>query len=98
MTHYNAHMTNTTHPAQINPPVSGYTVSVPERDARVACHSTSHVGYFLTGKRGAVYGLLRTVRDPHLMFAVNSRGNVCTLKGNGWFTDRDGVLRIAQVY
>ncbi len=51
------------------------------------------IGYYLTGKRGAVYALFRSVNAPASMFVVNSRGNVTALKGYGWFTDRDGELR-----
>ena len=50
------------------------------------------VAYHLHGKRGALYGLIRTVNDQTTMFAVNSRGHVCAVAGNNWFTDRLGVL------
>ena len=50
--------------------------------------------YFLTGKKGATYGLFRYDRAPHLMFVINARtGKVCALKGNSTFTDEGGVLR-----
>ncbi len=57
------------------------------------------MGYHLTGKRGATYGLMRTVKNPHVMFVVRgSTGTVAQLKGYGWFTDSDGVLRPLNYY
>lgn len=75
------------------PDVMGYTVTRGTTGARAACHSSSQVAYFLTGKRGAVYALLRHRSRPELMFVVNERGNITALKGNGTWTDRDGNLR-----
>jgi hypothetical protein len=67
----------------------GYTVEKVSGNA--------YVRYHLTGKRGAVYSLYRTERQPHLMFVVNSHGRVCSLHGAGWFSDRRGVLEPADV-
>jgi hypothetical protein len=50
------------------------------------------VAYHLHGVRGALYGLIRSVNDPSSMFAVNSRGKVCGVAGNYWFSDRNGTL------
>jgi hypothetical protein len=51
--------------------------------------------YILRGPRGAVYGLIRSARKPEAMYAVNLRRfGIVSLKGNGWFTDRDGELTV----
>ena len=51
------------------------------------------IGYWVYGKRGATYGLLRSHHDPYTMFAVNARRfNVSArLRGYNWFTDESGV-------
>lgn len=52
------------------------------------------LAYVLTGARGAVYGLMRDRRLPHLMFVVRgSNGHICDIKGNYTFTDAGGNLR-----
>jgi hypothetical protein len=56
-----------------------------------------HLAYRLHGTRGVVYSLFRNVRNPHLLFVVNRRGAPCALRGQRWFTDRDGTLRVAGV-
>ncbi len=50
-------------------------------------------GFWLHGPRGARYGLIRNHRNPEMLFAWNDRkfGTV-SVKGYGWFTDRDGTL------
>lgn len=55
---------------------------------------TEQIPYELHGPRGAKYGLMRNVPNPHMLFAVNLRtfGPVDRL---GWFTDKDGTLREA---
>ena len=51
--------------------------------------------YELHGPRGARYGLLRNVRQPHMLFVVNLRSFIrtSTTERLGWFTDKDGELR-----
>ena len=52
--------------------------------------------YLLKGPRGAMYGLVRQVDNPHLLFAINMRpkyvGICVQVKGYSWFTDKDGQL------
>lgn len=50
------------------------------------------IGYHLTGKRGAIYGLMRHLNNPEYMFVINGNGNVCGIKGNYTFCDKDGKL------
>ena len=70
----------------------GYEVkAVPAPEKRTA--GVHYLGYVLTGKRGATYGLMRYAKTPHLMYVVSSIGNVCGLKGNYTFTDESGELR-----
>lgn len=60
--------------------VAGRTFTVEEGEGRIA--------YYLTGKRGAKYGLLRNVQKPHCLFAVN-----CDMGKNavpGWWFRDDG--------
>ena len=65
----------------------GYTVTRPEEGRTL-------LAYVLTGKRLAVYGLMRYRTQPEMMFAVRARtGVICSLKGNYNFTDEGGVLR-----
>ena len=66
----------------------GYEVAVNGQDG------AGRPVYFLTGARGATYVLMRSQHHPEFMFPVNSKGHVCALKGNGWFTDRDGRLEV----
>lgn len=47
------------------------------------------VGYVLRGPK-ADYRLMRTVNNPHAFFVLNSRLKVSSVKGNYWFTDKDG--------
>ena len=53
------------------------------------------VPYELHGPRGARYGLMRNVPQPHMLFAVNLRSFIATSTTErlGWFTDKDGTLR-----
>ena len=50
--------------------------------------------YKLHGPR-ATYTLMRQMNDTTLMFALNSRYNICDVKGNYAFTDRTGELDTA---
>ena len=50
------------------------------------------VAYRLHGKRGAVYSLVRNQKHPHQMFIINGNMNVCSVKGNYWFSDENGEL------
>ena len=51
-----------------------------------------HYGYHLIGKRGAIYGLMRNQHNPEYMFVINGNGNVCGIKGNYTFCDKNGKL------
>jgi len=52
------------------------------------------LAYVLTGTRGAIYGLMRYRKHPHLMYAVRgSNGVICGLRGNYTFSDESGTLR-----
>ena len=48
--------------------------------------------YKLHGPR-VTYTLMREVNRPHLLYALNSHGNVCAIKGNYRFSDETGTLR-----
>ena len=51
--------------------------------------------YLLTGPRGAVWGLLRNIEHPDMLFPMNFTGisGKCRpLGGFNWFTDRNGVI------
>lgn len=50
------------------------------------------VGYILHGKK-VDYKLLRYQNMPHRLYAVNSHGNICGIKGNYTFTDKLGTLK-----
>jgi len=52
------------------------------------------VAYTLRGLKGAEYRMIRTARDPRMMFCVRSNGAVCGLRGNTRFTDRCGYLEV----
>jgi hypothetical protein len=45
--------------------------------------------YFLTGKRGAVYMLMRNVHTPDALFPISTRGHLPNNLRDQWFTDRD---------
>jgi hypothetical protein len=70
----------------------GYEVE-PVAEPAVRVPKVHYIGYFLRGKRGAFYALMRYPLQPHLMYVVNSKGNVCGVKGNYTFTDEGGALR-----
>lgn len=57
-------------------------------------NNESNIGYFLIGSR-TVYKLLRHDNRPEYMFAVNSKGRICCIKGTSTFTDQGGALRPA---
>lgn len=53
-------------------------------------------GWLLRGKRGAVYGTVRLVGRPELMFLMNFRGRglgTVDPLGRLWLTEVDGQLR-----
>ena len=55
----------------------------------------SHCGEFrykVTGPR-AVYFLMRTEKDPHLMFVLNKNMKTTKIDGSGWWSDKSGHLR-----
>jgi hypothetical protein len=53
------------------------------------------VGYKLHGPR-ATYTLIRQMTHTENLFAINSNGNICGVKGNYTFTDRRGMLEVVQ--
>jgi len=69
--------------------VLGYVVEKVTADA-----GESHaIAYVLTGARGARYLLKRSNPQGHVYYVARaSNGHICALKGNYWFTDRDGRL------
>jgi hypothetical protein len=54
--------------------------------------------YVLHGPRGGVVVLVRELRMPAVLYAVNKKGSRGTIRWCGrrisYFTDRDGKLRI----
>ena len=56
---------------------------------RVAKRRDEHIPYELHGPRGAHYGLMRNVKNPDMMFAVNLK-RMGVVDRLGWFTDRSG--------
>jgi hypothetical protein len=50
---------------------------------------TDRGNYFLTGKRGATYMLMRNVNHPEALFAASFRGELPHNLRDQWFTDRD---------
>lgn len=51
--------------------------------------------YVLTGKRGALYGTMRNVHRPALMFLIDCRG-FGPVPGNLWLTDQNGTLEVVR--
>jgi hypothetical protein len=50
--------------------------------------------YILHGPRGACYGLVRSIQNPHHMFTVNLQGSRKFFVNRlGWFTDENGELK-----
>jgi hypothetical protein len=52
----------------------------------------ARIPYELHGPRGARYGLMRNVPNPHMLFAVNLR-SLGVVDRLGWFTDKGGELK-----
>lgn len=74
--------------------VLGYRVEKIEKDS-----AEIGVAYLLHGPRGARYALLRNVSNPHMLYAWNDRTFRCVaLKGNSWFTDKDGILKAVSYH
>ncbi len=57
----------------------------------VVTTDSKEVPYELRGKRGAHYGLMRVIPNPHMLFAINLRSFGCVDR-LGWFTDKNGTL------
>lgn len=72
--------------------VLGTTITVGGIEYRVVVTGDEQTPYELHGPRGARYGLMRNVPNPHRLFMFNLRGFT---KGtpDWWFTDEDGWLR-----
>lgn len=72
-----------------------YVVTVADRQDGKATGKS--LFYILTGSRGARYGTLRNVKNPHLMFLVHAgRGFGPVRLGSSdttWLTDEGGELR-----
>ena len=66
--------------------IMGYKVE------KITDPDSDFIAYKLYGKRGAVYALIRNHHHPHQMFIVNRNMNVCSVKGNYWFSDENGEL------
>ena len=76
-------------PATIqHPDVLGYRVEIVTEKTGYGFH----IAYKLHGKRDAIYRLVRNQNNPTYMFVINRFGNVCGIKGNYTFTDKDGEL------
>lgn len=52
----------------------------------------SEIAYTVTGKRGAVYVLIRYGGNSSIMFLRNSKGNDCAISGYTRFSDHNGEL------
>lgn len=61
---------------------------------KVTKTDSEEIPYELHGKRGAHYGLMRNVPNPHMLFAINLRG-FGVVERLGWFTDKNGELEEA---
>lgn len=75
-------------------PTPTTTLTVGATEYQVIETGSEHAPYELHGPRGARYGLMRNVPNPHMLFMFNMRG------GRGapdwWFTDRDGALTLVS--
>lgn len=71
------------------------TYEVVKADTRGDADLEEHCPYELHGPRGARYGLMRNIPNPHLLFMFNLRGFT---KGTPdvWFTDRNGTLEVLR--
>ena len=53
-------------------------------------------GYVLKGKRGAEYMLIRTVKRPEYLWAVNEGFKIAKPMQGVWFTDKEGDLTVCR--
>jgi len=78
-------------PATTTTLLDSYRVEVAETFE--ASFSEFRPAYLLHGKRGAMYALFRTQKNPKVLFSVNARNySNAQLKGNSWFAEEDGEL------
>ncbi len=70
--------------------ILGYQISVAP-EGMTWCGSP--VAYLLKGKK-VTYRLVRNSFRPNVMYVVNSKDNICGLKGNYTFDDKDGDLNV----
>jgi len=54
------------------------------------------IPYHAIGKRGAIYSLVRRVGNESSLFVINRNGNICSLKGNYNFTDKNGEVEVVN--
>lgn len=68
------------------------TITIGRITYEVIATGSEETPYELRGPRGAHYGLMRNVPNPHRLFMFNMKGFT---RGTPdyWFTDRDGELR-----
>jgi hypothetical protein len=66
--------------------IFGYTVK------NLHNNIAGETAYKLTGKRGAVYSLIRHQKQPDKMYVVSSNMTICSIKGNYTFSDKKGYL------
>ena len=80
----------------INLRYAGHTITLDSLAAKgytVEDTGETQMPYTLTGKRGAVYGLWRTLTGDGKpdytvpMYITRSNGNMASFYGNGWVTD-----------
>lgn len=70
--------------------IFGYQISIAP-EGMMYCGSP--VAYLLKGKK-VTYRLVRNSFRPNIMYVVNSMHNICGLKGNYTFDDKDGDLNV----
>lgn len=66
------------------------TITVNGTEYRIEMTDSARMPYRLYGPRSAVLGLMRTVNNPAVLFAMNGRTGKTT---SNYFTDKGGVLR-----
>jgi hypothetical protein len=71
--------------------MSAETVTVGRVTYEVTATGDEHTPYELRGPRGAHYGLMRNVPNPHMLFTFNMKGFTRGAP-DIWFTDRNGTL------
>jgi hypothetical protein len=72
------------------------TITIGRREYAVSTQTAQNgeLQYILTGKRGAVYGTMRNVKRPEMMFLIDCRGFGPVGKRVLWLTDKNGRLEV----